>query len=144
MGNCHCVEGGTLLAILCYLALTDWSIGEIRGAKMFNPSNAIFLSTEHPSWNERKKKNPKKLEKHSKHGPQVCDYHGVRKEAVPHFWAQLCMFAPTARAWCGTVLPTARRALRGIPPTCRVFLTSFSGDLSEGIPMHPQTFLFAI
>lgn len=53
---CHCVEGGTLLAILCYLALTDWSIGEMRGAKMFNPSNAIFLSTERPLWNERKKK----------------------------------------------------------------------------------------
>lgn len=71
-------------SILCYLPLTDCFIGEMRGTEMFNPGNTIFLSTECPSKNERRKKKPEKL---PEHGPQVCDYHGMRKEPVPHFWA---------------------------------------------------------
>lgn len=56
-GNCHCAEGGTPFAILCYLSLPDCFIGEMRWAEMFNPGNAVFLSTECSPQNERRKKN---------------------------------------------------------------------------------------
>lgn len=84
----------------------------------------------------------KQPKKHAEHGPQVeqertCpSFLGQAGHICPpdpvHGMAQCCQLA--AEPWEGSFY------LQGY-----LFLSSFSGDLEEiGIPMPPQTFLFAI
>lgn len=80
----------------------------------------------------------KQTEKHPEHGPQVCDITewGMNLSLISgHSCAYL---SPTVSAWCCQL---AEEPWEGF---FYLFLTSCSGDLEEGIPMSPQTSLFAI
>lgn len=107
-GNCHCAEGGTPFAILCYLSLPDCFIGEMRWAEMFNPGNAVFLSTECSPQNERRKKNK---QRNIQSMVLRCVTSQSEEWTCPSFLGIAVHIYPPQSVM---VLPTGRRALRGI------------------------------